>query len=142
MLMPGTIWSMKRFTISLALAASTLLGTMALPLVSQPVYACDSVTLSSPFSSSQSSVSSQGSNGCNGLIFNYLTMIIQFLSGAIGLVIVLMLVIGGIQYITSAGDPGAVKNAKSRITNAIIALVLFILMFAILNFLIPGGIFS
>jgi hypothetical protein len=69
-------------------------------------------------------------------------MIIKFLSGAIGLVIVLMIVIGGVQYITSAGDPGAVKAAKGRIVNAIVALILFILMFAILNFIIPGGILS
>jgi hypothetical protein len=67
-------------------------------------------------------------------------MIIQFLSGAVGLVVVLLIVIGGVQYITSAGDPAGVKAAKSRITNAITGLVLFLLMFAILNFLIPGGI--
>ena len=138
MLMPGTIWSMKRFIISLALATSALFGTMALPLVSQSVYACSDVTLSSPFSSSGGTVSCSGS----GLIFNYLKMIIQFASGAIGLVIVLMIVIGGVQYVTSAGDPGAVKAARGRIINAITGLILFILMFAILNFLIPGGIFS
>ena len=111
---------------------------MALPLVSQPAYACDNVTLSSPLSSGGTTVDCSG----NGLIFNYLKMVIQFLSGAIGLVIVLMIVIGGVQYITSAGDPGAVKAARGRIINAITGLVLFILMFAILNFLIPGGIFS
>jgi len=129
---------MKRVILSLALACSALFGTMALPLVSQPAYACDNVTLSSPLSSGGTTVDCSG----NGLIFNYLKMVIQFLSGAIGLVIVLMIVIGGVQYITSAGDPGAVKAARGRIINAITGLVLFILMFAILNFLIPGGIFS
>lgn len=67
-------------------------------------------------------------------------MVIKFLSGAVGLVVVLMIVVAGIQYITSAGDPGRVKEAKNRITNAITGLILFVLMFAILNFIIPGGI--
>jgi hypothetical protein len=129
---------MKRFILSLALALTTALGLGGLlSLVAQPAYACTDVTLSSPIDSS-TSVKCSG----NGLIFNYLIIIIQFLSGAIGLVIVLMIVIGGIQYITSAGDPGAVKAAKGRIVNAITGLVLFILMFAILNFLIPGGVFQ
>jgi hypothetical protein len=75
-----------------------------------------------------------------GAIVVYLKAILQYLSGAVGLVVVLMLVIAGIQYITSVGDPGRIKSAKDRITNAIIALALFIFGFAILSFIIPGGI--
>jgi hypothetical protein len=138
MLMPGTIWLMKRFIVSMILALSTLFGLGGLALVTQPAYACTSVTLSSPIGTNNS----VDCNAPGGVIFAYLRIIIQFLSGAIGLVIVLMIIIGGIQYITSAGDPGAVKAAKNRIVNAITGLVLFVLMFAILNFLIPGGILS
>jgi hypothetical protein len=94
--------------------------------------------LSSPLNSGATQVCSNGKDG--GVIFSYLRMAIQFLSSAVGIVIVLMIVIGGIQYITSAGDPSAVKNAKTRIINAITGLILFLLMFAILNFIIPGGI--
>ena len=72
----------------------------------------------------------------------YLKDILKLLSGAVGGVIVLMLVIAGIQYITSAGEPTAIKSAKNRIMNAIMALVLFLMMFAILNFIIPGGILT
>lgn len=99
----------------------------------------DPIELSSPLSKGAKSV-----DACKpgGPIFVYLAMIIKFLSGAVGLVIVLMIVIGGVQYITSAGDPGRVKEAKTRITNAVTGLVLFILMFALLNFLIPGGIIN
>ena len=61
---------------------------------------------------------------------------------AVGLVVVLMLIIGGIQYLTSFGDATAIKNAKNRITNAIIALMLFLLMYAILSFLLPGTLTS
>ncbi len=81
-------------------------------------------------------------NTGNGAIVTYLQLFLKFLSGGIGLVIVLMIVIGGVQYITSAGDPSLVKKAKERIVNALTALMLFILAYAILNFLIPGGIFG
>jgi hypothetical protein len=77
-----------------------------------------------------------------GAIVVYLKAVLQYLSSAVGLVVVLMLVIAGIQYITSVGDPARIKSAKDRITNAVIALALFIFGFAILSFIIPGGIFG
>jgi hypothetical protein len=78
--------------------------------------------------------------GSGGAIVNYLRGVLQLLGGIVGLVVMIMLVIAGVQYITSAGDPGMVKSAKNRIVNAITALVLYLMMVAILQFLIPGGI--
>ncbi|MBW4061187.1 hypothetical protein HJC99_01275 [Candidatus Saccharibacteria bacterium] len=72
----------------------------------------------------------------------YVIQILQLVALSIGGIIVLMIVIAGIQYIISAGDPGAIKSAKNRITNAITALVVYLFMYAALNFLIPGGIFN
>ena len=133
---------MKRFIISLALTLTTLFGSVATLVAPQTVFACgaNEIKLSSPLTLGGKCVPNDPATG--GAIFAYLRMVIQFLSSAVALVIVLMIVIGGIQYITSAGDPGAIKNAKNRIVNAITGLVLFALMFAILNFLIPGGILS
>ncbi len=71
-------------------------------------------------------------------IFIYLRSIIQFLSAGVGVVVVLMLIISGIQYTTSSANPQALQAAKKRMANAIIGLLLFIFMVAILNFLIPG----
>lgn len=89
-----------------------------------------------------------GNNNCidndpakGGAIIIYLRLLLKFMAGLIGAVILLMLVIAGIQYITSAGDPGAIKGAKNRIINAITALVLFLSAYAILSFIVPGGIF-
>jgi hypothetical protein len=75
-----------------------------------------------------------------GAIITYLKTILQVLSGLVGTVIVVMLVVAGIQYITSFGEPANIKTAKNRIVNAVTALVLFLMMFAILGFLVPGGI--
>ncbi len=75
-----------------------------------------------------------------GAIIFYVKEILKLLAGAVGLIIVLMLIIAGIQYMTSAGDPSMVKKAKERIINAITALVLFVTAYAIINFIIPGGV--
>jgi hypothetical protein len=83
-------------------------------------------------------VANDASSG--GAIIVYIKAFLQYLSGLIGLVIVLLIVISGIEYITAYGDPGRIKSAKTRLTNALIGLFLFIFAFAILSFIIPGGI--
>ncbi len=75
-----------------------------------------------------------------GVIIFFLKDILKLLSGIIGLVVLLMIVIAGFQYLTSAGDPARVKAGKDRLQNAIVALLLYLMMFAILTFLVPGGI--
>lgn len=86
---------------------------------------------------------SQTTQSCQSLsgISGWLDAAIDFLGIGVGLIITTMIVIGGIQYITSGGDPQSVASAKKRIANALIALVAFAFMFAILQFIIPGGIF-
>jgi hypothetical protein len=75
-----------------------------------------------------------------GALINYLRGWLQVLNSAVALVVMLMLVIAGVQYITSAANPTSVAAAKKRLTNAIIALVMWLMMFAALQFLMPGGI--
>lgn len=88
------------------------------------------------------------SKGCvdntqtGGAILVYVKDAVKLLSGTIGGVIVLMIVIAGVQYITSMGNPANIAAAKKRITNAITALVIFLMAYAIINFLLPGGIAS
>ncbi len=55
---------------------------------------------------------------------------------AAGALSVIFLVIGGFQYVVSAGNPQATARAKSTITFAIIGLLLAIFSFAIVNFII------
>lgn len=119
-------WVMGLYLISIAIA----------PMAAS---ACTTLDLSAPFTPGGGSVSCADHGG---LIMNYLILVIQYMSGLVALYVVLMIVIGGVQYISSAGNPGAISAAKNRITNAIIALVLFLMMFTIMNFIIPGGILN
>lgn len=74
-------------------------------------------------------------------ILDYLQLFINVLSGIVGVVIVAMMVIGGIQYSASGDNPQAVGAAKKRIANALLALFVFVFMIAFLNWLVPGGVF-
>lgn len=80
--------------------------------------------------------------GCEGKgnpILDALFAIIRFLSMGVGIVVVGSIVLAGIQYTTSRGDPQATAKAIERITNSLIALTLFIFSYALLNWLIPAG---
>lgn len=67
--------------------------------------------------------------------------VFRFLSVGVGLVIIGSIMFAGIQYSTSRGNPQATQAAIKRITGAISALVLYMFIFALANFLIPGGMF-
>lgn len=77
-------------------------------------------------------------NNCG--IVRYIVIFIQLLSGIASVVIVASIIYGGIQYSMAGSDPQKTASAKDRIRNAIIALVFFIFGFALLNFLVPGGV--
>jgi hypothetical protein len=73
------------------------------------------------------------------LVQGYINPFINFLAALVGVAVVISIVIGGIQYSSSGGDPAKAAAAKNRIRNAIVALVAFFFLYALLNFLIPGG---
>lgn len=74
------------------------------------------------------------------LISKYINPFVDLLAALVGVAVVTSIIIGGIQYSSSGGDPGKAAAAKERIRNAIIALIVFIFLYSMLNFLIPGGI--
>lgn len=75
-----------------------------------------------------------GEAGCAGDgIFKTVTNVLLFIIGAIS---VIMLIIGGIRYVVSGGDSGAVTSAKNTILYAIVGIVVAILAYALVNFVI------
>lgn len=57
--------------------------------------------------------------------------------GIIATVCVLMLIVAGYQYITSAGNPDAIESAKRTITLAIGGLILLAVAYLIIGILVP-----
>lgn len=74
-------------------------------------------------------------------IISYIVIITNVLSALVGVIIVTMIIWGGIQYSTAGADASKVQAAKQKIINALVALVLFVFGFAIVQWLIPGGLF-
>lgn len=55
---------------------------------------------------------------------------------AVGVIAVIMLIIGGIKYITSSGDPKGTQSAKDTIMFAVVGVVVALLAYAIVNFVL------
>ena len=62
--------------------------------------------------------------------------VINIILYVIGIVAVVMMIFGGFQYITSAGDAAKVTKAKNTILYGVVGLVIAILAYAIVNFVI------
>lgn len=114
-----------------ALTFLTLLSAVASAASTTPV----------PVNTDCNDPSASGLQNClqHNKIITDLNYIIDFLSAGVGIVVVGSIILGGIQYSMAGGSPEAVGKAKQRITNAFIALVAFIFIFAFLQWLIPGG---
>jgi hypothetical protein len=80
--------------------------------------------------------------GCKGKgnpIADMAFAIIRILSDGVGLIVIGSIVVAGIQYSASQGDPQATAQAVKRIRSSFTALLIFIFGYAILNYLIPGA---
>ncbi|MFI5271281.1 MAG: hypothetical protein ACHQT9_04525, partial [Candidatus Saccharimonadales bacterium] len=71
----------------------------------------------------------------------YLQPTLDLLSGMVGIIVVISLILGGIQYSASEGDPQKSAKAKDRIAKTIFALLAYIFLYAFLQFIIPNGAF-
>lgn len=77
-------------------------------------------------------------NPIQDLVFAF----VRFLSTGVGIVIIIALIMAGIQYSASEGNPEASAKAKKRAQNALIGLLVYMFAWAILQFIIPGGVFK
>lgn len=82
-----------------------------------------------------------GASRCNTFVETYINPVIIFLTVVVGVAAVISIIMAGIQYASSADDPGTVTKAKSRIFQTVIGLVAYIFFLAFFNYLVPGGFF-
>ena len=64
------------------------------------------------------------------IIGNIIKAILSF----VGVILILLLIIGGLMWMTSAGEEEKVKKAKSLITNAVIGVLIVVLAYTITYF--------
>jgi len=73
-------------------------------------------------------------------MIQWIRFLINVLSALIGVIVIIMVTLAGIQYSSAADNPQGVQAAKKRIENVLVGLVAYIFLYAFLQWLIPGGV--
>ncbi|MEI6228501.1 MAG: hypothetical protein WCP11_00515 [Candidatus Saccharibacteria bacterium] len=118
---------MKLKQILLSIGLACCVGLMAAPVVGAA--SCggkDTIILSC------------GSDGIEGILL----LAINILTAGIGTAAIGGIIYGSILYSSAGGSADQIKKARELIINIVIGLVAFALMWAFLNFIIPGGVFK
>jgi hypothetical protein len=75
-------------------------------------------------------------------VFTVLNVILQVLTWGIGIAGTIGIVIVGFQYMTARDDPPQMAKAKNRLIQIVIGLAIYAVMWAFLQWLLPGGVFG
>lgn len=78
------------------------------------------------------------SNGLWGLLL----IAINVLTAGVAIAAIGGIVYGSVLYASAANNSGQVQKAREIITNVVIGIVAYVGMFALLQFIIPGGVFT
>lgn len=79
---------------------------------------------------------------CQGGIPGLILLLINILTGGVGIVAVGGIVYAALLYTTAGAEEAQVKKAKETIRNVSLGLVLFVVMWSLTQYLIPGGAFG
>lgn len=80
---------------------------------------------------------------CDGkAIYSLLAAIIRTLAIGVGILAVIGIIVTGILYLKSSGNAVKKLRARSRLINVGIGIIIYIILFGIAEFLIPGGVVS
>ncbi len=116
-----------------------LIGAMAcfgfVSLVSAPTFA---INCGDGWTSDPTGTTCIKKDPPSGDLWGVINTVINVILAIVGVIAVFMIILGGIQYSTSAGDPGKVKKAKDTILYGVIGLVIALLAFAIVNFVLTN----
>lgn len=120
------------------MAGFLLLLGLIIPLTPVSTYAaeCGGVQ-TSVISCSQTGKGGEKNSGLWGILL----LAINILTAGVGVAALAGIVYGAILYTSSGGSQEQVKKAMTIFTNVVIGVVAFAGMWALLNFLIPGGVF-
>ena len=118
---------LNRLAVSLA-----LLGIFVAPLAPVTVYAQTKADICEGVALTGGNCATTGGPEVQGAV----ETVINILSLIVGVVAVIMIIIGGLKYITSAGDSNNISSAKNTILYAIIGLVVVALAQVIVRFVL------
>ena len=76
--------------------------------------------------------SKKGDTDANPLIVSVVNLLLYI----VGIVAVIMIIVGGMKYLTSSGDSGKVTSAKNTVVYAVVGLVVAIFSWVVVNFVV------
>ena len=125
---------MRRFIASLSVFALLILG-QAVPVFAQT---SPEITqgLCSGVNLDVNNTNCTGGNEATNKINNLIHTIINLLSLVVGVVAVIMIIVGGLRYITSGGSDTGVTSAKNTILYAVIGLIIVALAQLLVRFVL------
>jgi len=126
---------MKKLFLTLGLVVSLLVLGTSTALAYNPYNGVDCTK--SPNNKADSSAICNAGNknplsGPDGAIAD-ITNIVSYVAGGIAVIVV---IVGSLRYITSGGDPGAVKKAKDSVLYALIGIAVIVLARIIILFVV------
>lgn len=151
--------NMKKTLITYIKTLAVTLGLVAVPLIASPVSAIDVFSSGCGGGTGSSSTTTGGTNGststsggsssgsgsssiCGAAQQDDFKALMRNVIGIIflllGIIAVIMIIVGGIRYVTSNGDASQIKAAKDTILYAVIGLIVALLAYAIVNFIIAS----
>jgi len=125
------------------LASALLLGAVSAPVLVPAVVSAQDNTIQSGLcggSNLQFSSGDCSDNGSTEKLNSIIKTIINVVSIVVGVVAVIMIVFGGLKYITSGGESNSVSSAKNTIIYAIVGLVVVALAQFIVRFVLDKSI--
>lgn len=134
--------------ILVALFGTTLMTTVeATNMCAAPVFAADGDDsggssgggnkVEQPSASILTNCASQADDNGAGITC-ILSLLLTIMTYGVGILGVIGIILSGIQYTMSQGDPSKMAKAKNRLLQVVIGLIVYALMWAGLRFLVPG----
>jgi len=77
--------------------------------------------------------------GGEGSLRNLVLRMVNYFLTFLGVIAVIMIIYGGVTYVTAAGKDEAVGNAKKIIMYALIGIIIVLLSFAVVNTVLGAG---
>lgn len=145
---------MKRLTKTMVAVGITLglFGLVAPVVISEPVQAaactCNSSgktgvqvsTLGEPGTDANgNAVNCSCDDGTGSSVFNVLDLVVNIMTVGVGVLAAIGLTVSGIQYLTAGGNEERTRKSKRRIFEIIIGLAVYVAIYAILQWLVPGA---
>lgn len=126
--------TIKKISIGLAIISGLLVFSMCpVALATNSDAVCNGVAIAGG-----GACTAQGQKDAAQTISNLVADIINILSWIIGVVSVIMIIVGGLNMITAAGDPGKITKARSTILYAVVGLVIVAVSQTLVHFVLAN----